>query len=628
MGTGRRGIRASELAFVVAGVLCLLVAMGIYEAQVTIMFFDKSIDVTDFVIVTFLASLLAPIVAWLLEPRRALALASIALAIATASAVLVRREEVELVAATAGCVAGMWWIAFVASARFDESAAPPLRTAAPVALALLLVARAGARTMPLDELPLALALPIVLALAVALLWGGLVGTSRVSGWMTTTGRGAALLFALPFVFAIVADLALNGAVIAGAAGLALGPALPSSLVGLLAAGLGVAAAMVALRRMAAAWRSSAAALAVVLGGAALWTRVGPLPLAGGVLLAFGLVIAAAALADVPSRTARVALLPMLALGVGWVVSVVLTLAYYISVGSLVPLVAMIAIVTIALVLTRVTVGPARLQSEPAYVPGDKDDDWPARLAWPLAAAVTFVPLLAVVLSPAPAAAARAGSLVVMGYNIHLGYGDGDVPAIDAIADVIAAQSPDLVGLTEVTRGTVIAGGHDVLTLLAERLHMSYAFAPMLGDVEGVGVLSRVPIDEVRVVPLARSTTAKDLRRVALMVRTGDVWFVASHLGGDDIPTQTASIVAATRDLAHVVVTGDFNSVPESAQMRVLADGGFSDLGARGNALTVSPGELVSRIDYVWVRGLSGADVRTVQTAASDHLPVITTVAAP
>ncbi|HEY6959548.1 MAG TPA: endonuclease/exonuclease/phosphatase family protein, partial [Candidatus Limnocylindria bacterium] len=341
----------------------------------------------------------------------------------------------------------------------------------------------------------------------------------------------------------------------------------------------------------------------------LWSRVGLVPLAGGAALAFGALLASGILVPMGRPGGRAPVIGPLALGAGWLAAAIGSLTYYIGVGLVAALAAMLAIVALACALSAA-----------------RPDMGPRRAAGALAALVITLPALAIASAPGPRYVGAAGQLRVMTYNVHLGYDDGDIPAIDVIGDEIAREAPDVVGLEEVSRGTVISGGHDMLQLLAERTHMSFAFAPMLGDVEGVGVLSRFPIDEVRVVPLARSTRAKDLTRVLLLVRTGGLWFGATHLGGDDFTTQTRSIADAVHGLDRFVVSGDMNSTPETSQMRVLADAGLTDLGAAANAPTFPVADPVDRIDYLWVAGVTGTNVATPRTSASDHLPVIATVA--
>ena len=587
--------------------LCLLVSLGIYESQVTVMFFDKSVDVTAFVLATFLASLLAPVVALALHPRRALAMTTVVLGLATAAAALGRDANLELAASTVGTVFGMWWLAFFATIDTGGERVRTLSMSAPAALGLLVVARAVGGTRPLDELAFFFAAPLVAVLLAALAWGGASVAPRVEGWKTTDSRGALSLFALPFAFALCSDVALNGAVVAGSAGLGLRSDGPSStLVGLLAAGTGVALALLADGRWPA--RPPFVVVAILAGAVLLWGRSGVWGLLGGALLAFGLVTATSLFLGAPQRPARVPVLPTIALGFGWLASIVASLFYYIGVGLVVALVSMVLVACIAAALTR-----------PALAP------WGGRLTALIAALAILAPLATIGFAPEAKSVTPSGQLRVMTYNIHLGYDDGDVPAIEAIASVIAAEAPDLVALEEVTRGTVIAGGHDTLALLAERLGMSYAFAPMLGDVEGLAILSRIPIDDVRIIRLSRSTRKADLSRAALVVRAGGLAFVATHLGGDDFVTQVGSIIDGVRGADRVIIAGDLNSTPDSPQMRLFAQAGFTDVGAAANALTSPAGDPVDRIDYLWALGVDVRGVRTIRTTASDHLPVVADV---
>ncbi|WP_343225836.1 endonuclease/exonuclease/phosphatase family protein [Luteimonas panaciterrae] len=65
----------------------------------------------------------------------------------------------------------------------------------------------------------------------------------------------------------------------------------------------------------------------------------------------------------------------------------------------------------------------------------------------------------------------------MSYNIRYGISNSGRFDPDAIADAIAAQSPDIVMLQEVDRGFLVNVSHDVLALLQKRLHMYVYYNP-------------------------------------------------------------------------------------------------------------------------------------------------------
>jgi endonuclease/exonuclease/phosphatase (EEP) superfamily protein YafD len=89
-----------------------------------------------------------------------------------------------------------------------------------------------------------------------------------------------------------------------------------------------------------------------------------------------------------------------------------------------------------------------------------------------------------------------------------------------------------------------------------------------------------------------------------------------------------SIIDAVGQTRGVIVAGDLNSTPDSPQMQLFAAAGFTDLGAVANANTFPPERPDKRIDYLWGAGVTASTVRTIDTLASDHLPVVADVTVP
>jgi endonuclease/exonuclease/phosphatase family metal-dependent hydrolase len=601
---------SQEILFTATGTLCLLAAIDMLLSQLFIMFFDKSIDARILAFTPVAVALVAPLVGMLLGPRRGVVVTGAALGVSFGLAVLVRDPWLELSGAIVAVAVGMWWFALVAGSRSGRNASP-LPVAVPAALAGELILRSVARSLPLDELPLPIAVIAVGALWLVLAMAGRAVIARPRRWVTTDLRGTVALFSLPFLFWVATQMALGGATIAGAAGLGRGTeGASSTFIGLVVAGCGVAAALLAPRRV--PHRGIAAATAVALGTALVLAHLGIVSLAGGALLAFGVVLGAEVLVDVSTLEARVPLAVSLALGAGWLASTGATTLYYYRVEYQPALIAAVVVATFALALA---------------IPGPTGGAHERAISG-IAALALLVPAVALVTTPAATIATHAGPLRVMAYNVHLGYDDGDLPNLDAIASVIRREDPDLVALTEVPRGVPIMAGHDVIGQLAERLRMSFAFAPMMGDTYGLAVLSRLPIDDMRVVPLTQAPGSIDVARVALFVRAGGLTLVATHLGGDRIDLEVRSIIEAIGGTRGVIVAGDLNSVPESEAMRLFAQTGFTDLGAAQDAKTFPPSAPDRRIDYLWAVGATATGVRTVSTRASDHLPVVADITVP
>ncbi|HHV61070.1 MAG TPA: hypothetical protein GXX51_00265 [Firmicutes bacterium] len=84
-----------------------------------------------------------------------------------------------------------------------------------------------------------------------------------------------------------------------------------------------------------------------------------------------------------------------------------------------------------------------------------------------------------------------------------------ITGITGIAEVIAAQSPDVVALQEVDRGRLRSGGIDQVRWLGDRLGYRYAYAPAFATSEddgtkgeyGNALLSRFPLLSWEVIPL-------------------------------------------------------------------------------------------------------------------------------
>ena len=68
----------------------------------------------------------------------------------------------------------------------------------------------------------------------------------------------------------------------------------------------------------------------------------------------------------------------------------------------------------------------------------------------------------------------------MTYNLHNGFSTAGTLEMEAIARVIEAQDPDVVGLQEVSRGWAINGSMDMLEWLSQRLQMPYIYGPTTG----------------------------------------------------------------------------------------------------------------------------------------------------
>src|SRR2546423_9530914 len=292
-----------EVTFAVIGLLFLIADIRTFSSTFQQTFFGQS-NTTLAIIATsvFATSFLAPLVGWRLGPKRSIGLSAAMLGIATLIATASPNNVAGLALSIVAIAGGMWWLGLLHASRPPERVSP-LAVALPIAFSVDLVLRAAFRTVPLVDLNLALAAPLVLVAALVFLAAGMAAMGGTRAWMRPDARGALALVALPALFLVAETGATNGAQVALASGLGLGPEPPrATQLGMVLVGLGLAAGSLAMSRRYP--RGVAAAVACAAGAALLWYVHAPVAsLVGGLVLAAGLFIAAATIPGAPLKVA-------------------------------------------------------------------------------------------------------------------------------------------------------------------------------------------------------------------------------------------------------------------------------------------------------------------------------------
>ena len=604
-----------EVTFAVIGLLFLVADVRTFSSTFQQTFFGQS-NTTLAVMATavFATSFLAPIVGWRLGPKRSVGMSAAMLGIATLVATVLRNNIADLALSITAIAGGFWWLGLLHASRPADRPSP-LTVALPIAFSADLVLRAAFRTVPLVDLNAALAAPLVLVAALVFLASGVAAMSGVRTWTRPDARGALALIALPALFLVAETGATNGAQIALASGLGLGPEpVRATQLGMVLAGLGLAAGSLALSRQYA--RGFAAAIACAVGAILLWYAHAPVvSLVGGLVLAAGLFLAAATIPGAPLKVAGSPAVVTLALALGWLVFVGTGFGFY----------ALWAYVPAVYAATAVVAVGALLVSGGALPP------WRA-LPIALVPIVVGIPFVALLLTPqSPPSKDPTTPFRVMTYNIHQGFNAGQVPSLDMLVDVISRESPDVLVLQEVVRGWMIDEQHDALGVLAERLDMPYVFAPNIGDLYGNAILSRFPMTDVKRVHFAVEGGAKHQPRGAVGVRVGEVLIVTTHL--DDVEDSSAIRQEQVRTIMRewdgekiAVIAGDMNAQPGDLEMGLFSEAGYSDL-AEPAGPTTTKDDPPKRIDYIWGIGVIGSNPHTVMAlGASDHRAVVVNVA--
>ncbi len=230
---------------------------------------------------------------------------------------------------------------------------------------------------------------------------------------------------------------------------------------------------------------------------------------------------------------------------------------------------------------------------------------------------------------------------VISYNVGTFTKSGQ-DCTQMIADMLSEQQADFVGLCELDSCTVRTGGRYQLAELTSKVKGGYqaVFAPSLrsfqGGKYGLGMLikSNYPVQSTEVIELEMGNGVE--QRILAIAQTPQVIFAVTHL--DHIGTQARALQCAqiTQILSalagqtgkEVILCGDFNCIPESAEMQYM-----NEYWTRVSTVqNTYPSDVPQRcIDYIFILKGSGLSCRnsgvlestkTFDAArASDHLAV-------
>ncbi len=229
---------------------------------------------------------------------------------------------------------------------------------------------------------------------------------------------------------------------------------------------------------------------------------------------------------------------------------------------------------------------------------------------------------------------------VMSYNIHIGNPPSKVASyrdLEAIAQVINVQKPDLVALSEVDKFTTRSGSTvDQAKELGRLTGMYYYFTKAMdyqGGEYGDAVLSKFPIIKSERYLLPVTESSFEPRSLALITVEKDgkqFYFGATHLDhtGDDANRilQANKIVEITRGLNKpVVLAGDWNAKPDSEPISILTK--LLTPTCTTNCPNTFPADKPNRtIDYIMYTPTDKFKLKNLrvvnETYASDHLPLI------
>jgi beta-N-acetylhexosaminidase len=250
----------------------------------------------------------------------------------------------------------------------------------------------------------------------------------------------------------------------------------------------------------------------------------------------------------------------------------------------------------------------------------------------------------------PGVEAAPGLIRVLVYNIHAGQDTLGRSNLARVAEVVRTSGADVALLQEVDVGTQRSGGVDQVAELARLTGLEGAFGSTLdyqGGRYGIAVLSRWPIRSDTLVRLAvdppqlragGSPEPRGALRVTVDAPGGPLLVVNTHLDPSRDPRyrlqEAAGVARAVAGPGvaegRVIVGGDLNAEPGAAPVRHLEGAGWRDAWracGSGPGLTFPAHAPVKRIDYALLGdGLACRDATVLESDASDHRPLLVTVA--
>jgi len=229
------------------------------------------------------------------------------------------------------------------------------------------------------------------------------------------------------------------------------------------------------------------------------------------------------------------------------------------------------------------------------------------------------------------------------YNIHGGFNEVFHYDLEAIARSIEQSGANVILLQEVEAGRFTSFGVDQPLWLARRLGMDTRFFPTNEGLQGLAVLSDIPIifdDGVLLTSIDRQT---GLQRVQIrpdeqVINIYNTWLGLLLVGEDQAAqernqNQQLTEIIATIDThirrdyggqpGRTLLGGTFNNVPDSPLIRRLSEVGFNDPFAGSNidltATFVRTG-YQARVDYIWLLGqaMLSTGNGVINSTASDH----------
>ncbi len=252
----------------------------------------------------------------------------------------------------------------------------------------------------------------------------------------------------------------------------------------------------------------------------------------------------------------------------------------------------------------------------------------------VALAVTFTPPL--VVTPT----ASADRLRIATLNLHGGYSlyfDSNLPDI---AVQITKSGADVVLLQEVETGRLVSGSVDQAAWLGRALHMQVIFFPTNEALQGLAILTRLPVQtqqNVLLTSIGKQTGVQYVRltapdRAVLDIYNTELGYLlrdstnSTQAQEQDQLTQLSQIFGLISQndptlTTRTLIGGTFNNTPSSDLYQRMFQAFADPFGGLASEKAITwrlVNNITSRVDYVWLRRITATSVGVVDMAATTH----------
>lgn len=170
------------------------------------------------------------------------------------------------------------------------------------------------------------------------------------------------------------------------------------------------------------------------------------------------------------------------------------------------------------------------------------------------------------------------SITILTYNIHQGVNEGGIKNFDDQLQLIREIDPDIIGLQESDPARIAGGNSDIVRYFANNLDQYSYYGPKtVTGTFGIALLAKYPIENALTFYMysfeewehKREQTACIEAEITIGTKTFNIF--VTHLGNGAPIIEQQEILERVKEKNNVVLMGDFNFKPNTAQYAITTE---------------------------------------------------------